>query len=123
MARVVIPIDLIPLNGGSAQGTGVAASPANDHEAQNDGNVFIVGINSNAVAQTATIVSVNDPYGRVGDTTMTIPALAGGFNGVAMAGPFNRSIWNQGGGSQIYIDTAALAADVKFYAFRYAPGA
>ena len=119
MARTTIPVDIIPANGGQVTLTGVPSDPANGLQFANNGNVILVFENNSAGAVTATIASVVDQFGRLGDRTVTVPPLAGGFSGKAVAGPFPPSLWNQGAGAFTNVDSAALATVLKVSAAQF----
>lgn len=114
MPRTVIPVTTISQFsagvGGASQLAGVAADSANDHEMLNDGRTFLLFQNTVAGATSATIVSVPDEYGRLGDITVTIPAYDSvSRNSLVAAGPFRVPHFNQNGGSKLNVDLAGAA--------------
>ncbi len=121
MPRTAIPVDLLPRYGaGAVTLTGVVADGTNDHDVENNGNVFLLLENTTGGGVSATIVSVNDPYGRTGDVTMSAAAAVSSVPGKSFAGPFAPPNWNQGGGSKMHVDTAA-GAGVRLYALKAQP--
>lgn len=71
------------------------------------GKELVVAHNTDVGAQTVSVTSVADPYGRTGNiTTFSIPA-----GSIAVFGPFNVQGWQQADG-YIYLDAAVVA--VKF---------
>lgn len=105
MARVDVPVQRIPNNGSIAavKAGGVAGDAANDHDMANDGQTEVWFFNEGAAIITATIKSVPDNLGRLGDEVIPIPV--GEF---AVAGPFiPRQAWNTSGRLDIDIDTDA----------------
>lgn len=121
MPRTAIPIDVLPRYGqGGVTLTGVAVDATNDHDLENNGNVFLLLENTTVGAVAATVLSVKDSYGRIGDVTMSAAAAVSTVPGKSIAGPFSPPNFNQGGGSKMQIDTAAAGA-VKFYALKFTP--
>lgn len=118
MARVNIPVDTVPLNGGAVILTGVAADAANDHEFINDGKTFLVAENEGVGAISVTVVSVADSFGRLGDTVISVPAAAGGVPGKAIIGPFLPPNWNQAGGTKVFVDVPSDTG-LRFYAYKF----
>lgn len=113
MSRVNVTINEIPYQG-SVQLTGVAGDATNDHQMDNDGNTLLMIENTDAASITATIVSVDDPYGRSEDIALTVAQ-----NELYAAGPFIPSIWNQPG-RVMFIDLSA-AVTVTLWAIRFNP--
>lgn len=104
MARVTVPMNTIPPNGGGLNNLSfVAGDATNDHEFDNDGATMLVLKNTGVGAITVTVVSVADPYGRTKDTSVIVPAISGSDPGLAMAGPFLQATWNQAG-AKIFVD-------------------
>lgn len=125
MPRTNIPVTLIPSFSGGVGGavtlTTVAADATNDHEMINDGRTFLLFQNTVAGATSATIVSVPDEYGRLGDITVTIPTYNSATqNSVTVAGPFRQQHWNQGNGTKMNVDLAG-AVTTFLSAFRTLP--
>lgn len=121
MPRIAIPLDTLPRFGNAAVTlTGIAADAANDHDLENNGNVLLLLENVTAAPVVATVISVKDAYGRIGDITMTAPAAVATLPGKSVAGPFSPPNFNTGGGSRLQIDTAA-GVTVRFYALKFYP--
>lgn len=127
MPRIRIPTDKIGATGegvagnGFASMTGVIADPTNDHEFVNSGNEILILQNftpTTPATQQATVVSVLDASSRFGDIVITCPINTLLQDSLAIAGPFLKTNWNQGGGTLINVDTAALATNLKFYVFQ-----
>jgi hypothetical protein len=117
MPRIEIPVINIPQHGGAIALTGIAADESEGHEFVNDGKTSLLFENDSAAAITATIVSVADSYGRLGDTVIVVPAAAGGVPGKAVAGPFPPPLFNQGGGSKVNVDVSGETT-FRIYASR-----
>lgn len=121
MPRTAIPVDVLPIYGtGVATLSGVAADATNDHDMENNGKTLILLENNSGGAVTATVLSVVDPFGRTGDITMSAAALASDVPGKSIAGPFLPSVFNQGGGSKLHVDTAA-GSTIRIYGLRFQP--
>lgn len=120
MARVEIPLTTVPFQGGASLLTAtatVATDDTNDHFFVNDGNTLVIAFNKvlgTAVAMT--IVSVDDPFGRQEDLTLTVVV-----NDQGVGGPFIPAIWNQGGGNQINVDVDTADADTRLAAIKFSP--
>ena len=69
----------------------------------------LLAMNGDASTKTVTIVSVADEYGRTGDIALVVPAAVGGVPGIGYAGPFDPTMFGQGGANtgQIYVNTSA----------------
>jgi hypothetical protein len=96
--------------------TFTASSASSSEECVVTGREIILAQNSSsASAQTVTVNSVVDPYGRTKDIAAdSIPA-----NGFKAYGPFDRTGWMQSGGS-LYFE--ASNATVKFSVLRLPAG-
>lgn len=106
-------------NEGSQYDADVAWTPgvaADDLDFDNvGGNILILIRNlGTSGAQTATFISVADPYGRTGDIDVVVAQGAYGA-----AGPFLPTVWNQSTG-KLNIDIATEDA-FSFAAVRYLP--
>ena len=114
MARVDIPVQVIPANGGIDQEiTWTAADQTDKHSFVNTGRELLLMKSATAGAKAATIVSVANKHNRTGDG-----ALAPTGEGViAIAGPFLPSLWSQSGGV-VHVDIAD-ETDVTFAVVRY----
>lgn len=115
MPRVQIPVTTInPFSagaGGFSQLTFVAFSAADDHYMVNDGRTLLLSRTETAGASSYTVLSVVDINGRIGDVTVTLPGYeSSSKNSFVAAGPFVASQFNQGGGRELYVDTAASTA-------------
>lgn len=96
MARTLIANNANELHGGGIDDlTFTAADAANDHYFPNSGKTRLLVRNMDSSPVTVTIVSVTDIYGRDGDITLTVPAIAAGVPGLGYAGPFNTTLFNQ----------------------------
>lgn len=99
MARIAIPINDIPPNGGGLNElVFVAADQVAGHEFVNDGYTALVVKNGHTGSQIITVTSVPDTFGRTKDTVLTVPTLKMGA-----AGPFLQGIWNQAG-AKVFVD-------------------
>ena len=109
MARTVLTKDTAP-GTNAAVGkvlTQAAWDNANGNRFIATGKELVLAQNTDVGAQTVTITSVADPYGRTGNVTaFSIPA-----GGLAIFGPFNVQGWQQSDG-YIYIDASVVT--VKF---------
>ena len=122
MPRTAIPVVDIPVYnagvGGFSKLTFVVSDSTNNHEIANDGRTMIVAQNSTVGASSATVISVNDEYGRVGNIAWTLPGYdSASFNSISVAGPFRVPHFNQAGGRLLNLDTPASTA-FRFAGFR-----
>jgi hypothetical protein len=93
--------------------TDAAAAP-NGMKVPSTGRELILLQNTDAAAQTITIISAPDGFGRTGDiTTYSVPA--GGF---AVLGPFNAAGWRQSDGF-LYINSSDV--DLKIAVLQLPP--
>lgn len=84
-----------------------AADVANKNQFVAGGNDLVIAQNTDVAAQTVTITSAPDPYGRIKDiASYSIPA-----GGIAIFGPFPVLGWQQPDG-RIYLE--ASSANVQF---------
>lgn len=101
MPRVDIVVQTVSQSGLSP--TYAAADAANDMMFLNDGQTFLHVKNGGAGAVAVTVVSVPDPYGRLGNVVVNIPAA-----GERIIGTFKGFLFNQNPGSidvgKIYVD-------------------
>lgn len=119
MPRVAIPVDQVPRYGGAVVPTGVAANATDDHDVENNGQMFLLFENVGATTCAVTLVSVKDGYGRTGDVALTIPVIAGAVPGKIAAGPFAPPNWNQGGGSKMHVDCTGTVTSLRMYAWKF----
>lgn len=68
----------------------LAVDSVNGNTFANDGNTIAIIKNASASSITATFTSVQDPYGRIGDVAVTVPAA-----GESVVGPFPQVLFNQ----------------------------
>ncbi len=117
MARSEIPLNTLAFQGGDASLTTISVSAVDGHYFVNDGNtlLFIFDLAAGATA-VATVVSVDDPFGRQEDLSLT--TLVGDMS---VGGPFIPAIWNQGGGNQINVDVDITNANVLLAAVKFSP--
>lgn len=120
MPRIAIPVDRIPRNGVAVVPVGVAANATDDHDVENAGSMILLFENKGATTCAATVVSVKDAYGRVGDVALTVPVIAGAVPGKLAIGPFSPPNWNIGGGSRMYVDCTGTVTDLRIYALVFA---
>jgi hypothetical protein len=118
MPRTEIPIQELPANGGvDTDLVLTAADAANDMYFQNTGRELIYMKGAAAAQRTAVIASVPDENGRSGDVTMNPAATK-----LAIAGPFNPSLFNQRGAGdlgKVFVNLApGEDADVSFAVVR-----
>jgi len=112
MARVNVP--LTPLvRTGTTPPAQVNGDTANNHQIlNNDGNVFIEAVSSDAGSQNVTIETPGVVDGlAVADLVVAVPAGA-----TRLIGPFPTSIYNQVDGS-LFVDVS-VSTTIKFRAYR-----
>lgn len=88
MSVTNIPIQSVPANGGKL--TPLVLTPADQGNGMSfvdNGRTMLLFVNNGASPVTWTIASVADEYGRTGDVTVSVPAAAGGIQGLASWGP------------------------------------
>jgi hypothetical protein len=111
MARTNIPIQTIPAFGGKINTvTWTNADTANGMVFVNDGKTLLLMKLTDTSNKTVTVSSVADPYGRTGDTAITVPLMSAGEDGVSIAGPFDPALFNQRGASdlgKVFVGTSA----------------
>jgi hypothetical protein len=95
---------------GAADFVPAAANVSDKNQFTASGNDLVFAHNTNGGAQTVTVTSVADPYGRTGDIS-TYSIGAGEF---AILGPFKTTGWQQTDG-KVYLE--ASSADVKLAVF------
>ena len=115
MARILHTAVAVP---GSQNFTGTvitltAATPASDEEVVLTGTEMILAQNTDSGAQTVTVTSVNDPFGRTKD----IAAVSMAASEFRIFGPFNTTGWAQTNGKLNFEASDAL---VKFVVFKLA---
>lgn len=115
MPRTALAIQTIPRHGKLEDIVLTDADSVNDHEFDNSsGDVFLFIKNTSGGALAITVVSVADPFGRIGDLTVTTAATR-----ESMVGQLLPTLWNQAG-ALVHIDTAA-ATTLKLAAIRFTP--
>lgn len=87
--------------------TMAAADTSNQNQFVASSRDLVIAHNTGGSAQTVTITSSDDPYGRSGD----IDAYSIGAGEYAIFGPFKRPGWIQSDG---YVYLEANSTDVKF---------
>jgi hypothetical protein len=96
--------------------TYAAADAANDMMFKNDGHTVLHVKNGGAGAISVTVVSIADPYGRLGDVVVSVPAA-----GERIIGVFKDFLFNQKPGStnagkihvDFDVDTSVTVAALK----------
>ena len=114
MARGALTVQEIGIHGGSIDEiTWTAGDAVNEHEFVNDAKTLLL-VKDATGSQTATVVSVEDPYGREEDDVITTAA-----GGTSIGGPYSKVLFNQSGGV-VHVDLSA-ATDLYLAAVRFHP--
>jgi len=125
MPRTAITVSSIPAYMAGGNPTATAGDAANDHSvdltAAGNGRLILIAVNSNAatVAFTLELPASAATYNETVSIAHTIPAAAGGVDGVRVIA-LNSPAAAQTG-NVLHLDSAdANFGDVRFYAFTWA---
>jgi hypothetical protein len=125
MPRTAVTVSSIPAYLAGGNPTAVAGDAANDHtvdlSGSYNGRLVLLAVNSNAatVDFTLELPASAATYNATVSISHTIPAAAGGVDGVRVI-PLNSPAAAQSG-NVLHIDSAdANFGDVRFYAFTWA---
>ncbi len=117
-ARTDIPLTRLPRNGGGVDNIAfTAGDAANGMQFDNDGKVILLVLNADNAQHTVTVESVKDRTGRVDNKLVTIAAAAGALSGASSYGPFKPGLFNQAGGTKVFLDLSS--ANLKLAAVRF----
>ncbi len=101
MARLAIAAAVVPAFGGVVLVSTAAVLAADGGVFVNDGSTILTVENESGGPLTVTVKSVPNENNRTGDT---VKVLAD--HDRAVMGPFKTTLFNQGGGSQVYVDVS-----------------
>lgn len=119
MPRTVIPVQASLPNTTAITPTFGATDSANNMMFLNDGQVFLYVKNASGASITVTLVSVPDPFGRLGDIITTVPAGADRIIPCVSPNLFNQTV--NGDAGNVYVNFSA-SASVTVGAFKLLQG-
>lgn len=111
MPRTALPVTVVPFQVEIDNLTLTAADFTNGNKYENDGQTVLVIRNPTGAGITATIKSVKDEAGRVGDLAVLVPATTG----IGFVPPLRPAWWNQPSGvdaGTVQVDWSATGCTV-----------